>query len=110
MAPPSLLVLKDGHVGSEWFAEMLGRQPGTRFVFEMGACIGGSRAAKDAFFGPRRRACACGKEDCSAFRGEAFRSAPCLEAPSRATCRLLGGSVMSVTDLEAQQWESVLRN
>jgi hypothetical protein len=106
--PRALLVLKDGHVGSEWFAETISRQPGTRFVFEMGPCIGGSIVAKRAFFGTGRHACACGKEECAAFRGGAFSSAPCLDAPSRTACRLLGGSIMSVTDEEARQWQAVL--
>ena len=47
--PRSLVVIKDGHVGSEWFAESLQRQPSTRFIFEMGPCITGSLEGKKAF-------------------------------------------------------------
>ena len=116
MAPPhalphALLVLKDGHVGSEWFAEALARQPGTRFVFEMGPCLSNSLASKMAFFGPARRACACTKEDCVAFRSNLGSKAPCLDLPSRGHCRVIGGSLMSITsELETRQWEQVLRN
>ena len=46
--PQALVVLKDGHVGSEWFAEALQRQPSTRFIFEMGPCITGRCAARRA--------------------------------------------------------------
>ena len=109
--PSSLLILKDGHVGSEWLTEVLSRQPGTHFLNEIGVCMGGSLASKAAFFGESRRACACGKEECAQFKGDSFgTAAPCLDAPSRQSCRLLGGSVMSVTDAEASQWEAVLRN
>ena len=108
--PRGILVLKDGHVGSEWFAETISKQPGVRFVFEMGACITSSVAAKNAFFGADRRACACGREECATFRGGTFSSAPCLDAPSRRACRLLGGSIMTVTDNEQRQWEAVLAN
>ena len=108
--PRALLVLKDGHVGSEWFAETVARQPGTRFLFEMGPCITGSLATKAAFFSSARRACACTKEDCALFRAE-MATAPCLGAPSRTSCHVLGGSHISVTsELELEQWKQVLRN
>mgnify|MGYP006093058789 CR=1 FL=1 len=108
--PASLLILKDGHVGSEWLTEMLTRQPGTHFLNEIGMCMGGSLASKRAFFGSARRACACGKDECAQFKGNTFGSAPCLSAPSRQVCRVLGGSIMSVTDTEVRQWEAMLRN
>lgn len=109
--PSTLLVLKDGHVGSEWFAETLARQPGTRFIFEMGPCITSSLEGKMVFFGSSRRGCACTKEDCALFRTRTGSSAPCLDAPSRTQCRVLGGSHMSVTsERELQQWEHVLQN
>ena len=95
-APHALLVLKDGHVGSEWFAETMARQPGTRFLFEMGPCITGSISGKMAFFSSTRHGCACTKEDCSLFRQD-VASAPCFDALSRTFCRVLGGSHISVT-------------
>jgi hypothetical protein len=108
--PRALLVLKDGHVGSEWFAETVSRQPGTRFLFEMGLCITGSLEGKRAFFGRESRGCSCAKEDCVTFRSD-IASAPCLDAPSRHSCRVLGGSIMTTTsEGEARQWEAVLRN
>ena len=110
MPPRTLLVLKDGHVGSEWFAEAVSRQPGTRFLFEMGPCITGSLPGKLAFFSQARRGCACSKEDCATFRGD-ITSAPCLDEPSRSSCHVLGGSHISMTsEKEAQQWEQALRN
>ena len=110
MLPRALLVLKDGHVGSEWFAESISRQPGTRFIFEMGPCTTGRLAGKLAFFSAERQGCACTREDCSMFRDE-MSKAPCLDAPSRTACRVLGGSLISMTsEREAAQWELVLRN
>ena len=107
--PRSLLVLKDGHVGSEWFAETITRQPGTKFLFEMGSCTVGSLAGKRAFYGPERHACACSKDDCAAFRGDRFASAPCLGAPSRTTCRVLGGSHMTMgAESEVLQWQDLV--
>jgi hypothetical protein len=111
MPPAGLLVLKDGHVGSEWFAESVSRQPGTKFLFEMGPCITGSLSSKLAFFSAHRRGCTCTKEDCAAFRGELGTKAPCMDAPSASACRVLGGSHMSMaSEREIAQWEKVLHN
>jgi hypothetical protein len=107
--PVALMVLKDGHVGSEWFSEAISRQPRTRFIFEMGPCITGSMDGKRAFM-TNKRGCSCTKEDCVLFRGEIGR-APCLSSPSRQSCRLLGSSHISMTSAkEMQQWQSVLAN
>lgn len=104
-------MLKDGHVGSEWFAETISRQPGTKFLFEMGPCITGSLATKMAFFSSARRGCTCTKEDCALFRGDTGVRAPCLDAPSRSACRVLGGSHISMaSERELHQWEQVLAN
>ena len=109
--PHSLLVLKDGHVGSEWFSESIARQPGTRFLFEMGACITNSLEGKRAFFGANRRGCACSKSDCAMFRTDAGIRAPCLDAPSRHQCHVLGGSLMSMaSEREADHWSKILQN
>ena len=111
MAPVGLMVLKDGHVGSEWFAESVSRQPGTKFLFEMGPCITGSIESKLAFFASTRRGCTCTREDCSVFRGALGTKAPCLDAPSASACKVLGGSHMSMaSEKEISQWEQVLRN
>ena len=93
--PHALIVLKDGHVGSEWFADLLARQPGTRFIFEAGPCVTRSLATKIAFV-VERRGCACTKEDCSDYK-KFFADAPCLDEPSARSCRLLGHSHISVT-------------
>jgi hypothetical protein len=107
--PRALLVLKDGHVGSEWFAEAVSRQPATRFIFEMGPCITGSLAGKRAFL-QDKRGCACTKEDCTLFRRDGDR-APCLDQPSARKCKILGGSHLSMTsEKEMAQWEQVLSN
>ena len=107
--PHALIVLKDGHVGSEWFADLLARQPGTRFIFEAGPCVTRSLATKIAFV-VERRGCACTKEDCSDYK-KFFADAPCLDEPSARSCRLLGHSHISVTTKgEAAQWEAALRN
>ena len=92
--PHSLLVLKDGHVGSEWFAEELSRQPATRFVFEMGSCTTGSMESKQAYM-IEKRGCSCNKDNCKKFRLN-FHSAPCFDQPSASTCRLVGASYLSV--------------
>ena len=102
-------MLKDGHVGSEWFAEAIARQPGTRFIFEMGPCITGSLAGKRAFV-TEKRGCACSKEDCSLFKKSVHR-APCLDEPSARSCSVLGGSHLSMASTkEQEQWATVLRN
>mgnify|MGYP001973441987 CR=1 FL=1 len=107
--PHALIVLKDGHVGSEWFADLLARQPGTRFIFEAGPCVTRSLKTKIAFV-VERRGCACTKEDCSDYK-KFFADAPCLDEPSARSCRLLGHSHISVTTKgEAAQWEAALRN
>ena len=108
-SPVALVVLKDGHVGSEWFAEVLSRQPSTRFIFEMGACITGSLSSKIAYVA-ERRGCACAKEDCQAFKKD-FEHAPCLDSPSARSCTVLGGSHLSFgSDSEVEQWHTALAN
>ena len=70
---------------------------------------GWSLAGKRAFYGPERHACACSKDDCAAFRGDRFASAPCLGAPSRTTCRVLGGSHMTMgAESEVLQWQDLV--
>ena len=108
-SPVALVMLKDGHVGSEWFAEVLSRQPSTRFIFEMGACITGSLSSKIAYVA-ERRGCACAKEDCQAFKKD-FEHAPCLDSPSARSCTVLGGSHLSFgSDSEVEQWHTALAN
>ena len=107
--PRSLVVLKDGHVGSEWFAEAMQRQPATRFIFEMGPCITGSLPGKLAFV-TEKRGCACSKEDCQLFKRD-IQQAPCLDSPHARACNVLGGSHMSVAaDSEVVQWQQALTN
>ena len=107
--PRSLVVIKDGHVGSEWFAESLQRQPSTRFIFEMGPCITGSLEGKKAFVA-EKRGCACSKEDCQLFKRD-IHQAPCLDSPHAQSCTVLGGSHMSVAaDNEVAQWQEALTN
>ncbi|KAL1514724.1 hypothetical protein AB1Y20_003811 [Prymnesium parvum] len=105
----ALLVLKDGHVGSEWFAEAIARQPGVSFIFEMGACITGNLAGKRLFL-QEKRGCGCSKEDCSSYRRH-IHHAPCVHQPNSSTCAVLGSSHISITSpTEVAQWEQVLRN
>lgn len=104
----ALMVLKDGHVGSEWLAEVISRQPGTRFIFEMGSCITGNLIGKQIFV-QEKRGCACSKTNCSNYRTQIDR-APCVNSPVSRSCALLGGSYLSVTPSEMLQWEYVLQN